>query len=114
MIEGLFNQMAQEAPAAFATVGTVLFGGEAPEPKWIRSVLEQQPPQRLLHVYGCAENSTWATCCLIEEVGADAATVPIGRPLCHTQCYVLDRYGHRAPIGAVGQLHLSGPGLARG
>src|SRR5262249_51883565 len=44
----LFNQLAREVPGAFSMSKTVMFGGEAVDPKWVAAVLESEPPQRLL------------------------------------------------------------------
>ncbi|MGN5376790.1 AMP-binding protein [Streptomyces lasalocidi] len=47
-----FNLIARERPAAFAPLRTVLFGGEACDPRRVREVLAAGAPERLLHVYG--------------------------------------------------------------
>ncbi|MDF5723198.1 MAG: amino acid adenylation domain-containing protein [Rhizonema sp. PD37] len=41
-------------------------------------------------------------------------SIPIGRPLPNTEVYILDQIGNLTPIGVVGELHIGGPGLARG
>jgi amino acid adenylation domain-containing protein len=110
----LFNQIAIAAPRAFSTVRCLLFGGEAVEPRWVRKVLEEGPPRRLLHVYGPTESTTYATWHEVGSVDADATTVPIGGPLSNTQVYVLDRNLEPAPAGVPGELFIGGDGLARG
>ncbi|WP_394836401.1 amino acid adenylation domain-containing protein [Pendulispora rubella] len=42
------------------------------------------------------------------------ASVPIGRPLCGDESYVLDEKLEPAAVGTVGELYLGGAGLARG
>ena len=110
----LFNQLVQTDAAVFAPVGTVLFGGEAVDPRWVRAVLENGPPERLLHVYGPTEVTTFSTWQLVTKVADDATTVPIGRPIANTQAYVLDESLQLTPVGVNGELYLGGDGLARG
>jgi amino acid adenylation domain-containing protein len=110
----LFNQIAGAEPRAFAPLRALLFGGEAVEPRWVRRVLEEGPPRRLLHVYGPTESTTYATWHEVEEVPLDATTVPIGGPLSNTQLYVLDAAFEPVPVGVPGELYIGGEGLARG
>lgn len=109
----LFNQIASEVPGVFSSVRTVLFGGEAVDPKWVKEVLGNGPPKRLLHVYGPTENTTFSTWYLVENVPSDATTVPIGRAISNTQLYVLDANLQLVPVGIPGELYISGDGLAR-
>ncbi|HEY5812232.1 MAG TPA: amino acid adenylation domain-containing protein, partial [Terrimicrobiaceae bacterium] len=110
----LFNELAAWKASIFQNLKHVLFGGEAVNPSWVEHVLISNPPQRLLHVYGPTECTTFATFYLIREVAKDATTIPIGRPISNTTAYVLDRFRNPVPIGVPGELYLGGPGLARG
>src|SRR6185369_12954442 len=110
----LFNQMAREFPAAFRGLRHLLFGGEAVEPKWVREVLEQGRPQRLLHVYGPTETTTFASWEEVTSVDEQAHSVPIGGPLTNVQIYVLDEELRPVPVGVPGGLYIGGCGLARG
>ena len=109
----LFNLIAKAEPAAFRSLRNLLFGGEACDPACVRAVQENGAPQRLLHVYGPTESTTFATWHLVEAVPPDAATVPIGRPLANTTVYVLDQQLNPVPIGVTGELFIGGDGLAR-
>jgi amino acid adenylation domain-containing protein len=110
----LFNQVAREAPGAFEGLRGLMFGGEAVDPGSVRKVLQNNPPERLLHVYGPTESTTFASWYRVEEVPADAVTVPIGRPLANTRLYVLDKHLNPVPVGVPGELYIGGDGLARG
>ena len=44
----------------------------------------------------------------------ESANIPIGRPSAANEIYILDKYNHPQPIGAAGELCVSGEGLARG
>ncbi len=110
----LFDQVARQAPQAFASLRVVLFGGEAVDPGYVREVLRGGPPAELLHVYGPTENTTFSTWERVHAVDEDATTVPIGRPIANTRAYVLDERMRPVPLGIVGELYLAGDGLARG
>jgi amino acid adenylation domain-containing protein len=110
----LFNQIAAEAPRAFRLLKHLLFGGEAVDPNSVRTILREGPPERLLHVYGPTENTTFSSWHLVEEVPEGATTIPIGRPISNTELYVLDPNLEPLPAGVAGELHVGGDGLARG
>lgn len=110
----LFNQLGREVPGVFSTLKTVLFGGEAVDPKWVRAVLESDPPERLLHVYGPTENTTFSSWFEVTEVAEDAVTVPIGRPIANGEMYILDSGLQPVPVGVTGEIYVGGDGLASG
>ena len=111
----LFNTVIDEAPQTLAGVDEVLTGGEALSPAHVRRAYEQLPGVSLVNGYGPTECTTFACCYRIPRAPDPAAmTVPIGHPIANTEAYVLDRHGRLAPIGVGGELHLGGPGLARG
>jgi amino acid adenylation domain-containing protein len=110
----LFNQLASTVPQAFKNLRYLLFGGEAVDPRWVKEILEKAPPQRLLHVYGPTESTTFSSWYLVQDVPADAKIIPIGCPISNTQIYILDRHLQPVPIGVPGELYIGGDGLAKG
>jgi microcystin synthetase protein McyA len=110
----LFNQIVNVVPSAFNTLKQLMFGGEAVDVQAVKAVFKNQPPQRLLHVYGPTENTTFSTWYLVSDVLEEAKTIPIGRPIANTQVYILDPHMQPVPIGVAGELHIGGDGLARG
>ncbi|HEY9659034.1 MAG TPA: amino acid adenylation domain-containing protein, partial [Allocoleopsis sp.] len=110
----LFNLLAREVPSAFHVLKHVLFGGEAVDIRWVREVLNHGSPQRLLHVYGPTESTTFTSWYLVQEIAENATTIPIGCPVSNTDCYLLDETLHPVPIGSPGELYIGGIGLARG
>jgi amino acid adenylation domain-containing protein len=69
-------------------------------------------PFQVVNNYGPSEYCVVSTSCALG--GQDGAIPPIGRPIANTRVYVLDRRGNPVPIGATGELHVGGPGLALG
>ncbi|HJR06705.1 MAG TPA: amino acid adenylation domain-containing protein, partial [Pyrinomonadaceae bacterium] len=110
----LFNLLAREAPDSFGSLKHLLFGGEAVDAVHVREIIERAPPERLLHVYGPTESTTFASWFLVQSVAAGAWTIPIGRPLSNTQIYILDKNLRPVPVGVAGELCIGGEGLAHG
>ncbi|AUX38591.1 MULTISPECIES: non-ribosomal peptide synthetase [Sorangium] len=109
----LFDMIATEGPEAFGALRSLLFGGEQVHPESVRRVLERGAPERLIHVYGPTECTTFSTWQLVHVVASDAATIPIGRPIANTRAYVLDAQFRPVPPGVVGELYIGGDGVAR-
>ena len=110
----LLNHLALEVPGAFRNVRQLLFGGEVVQPKWVEQLLRSGPPQRLLHVYGPTEATTFSSWYQVETVEPNATTLPIGRPVANTLIYILDQHLEPVPIGMPGELYIGGDALARG
>ncbi|HEY0602659.1 MAG TPA: amino acid adenylation domain-containing protein, partial [Herpetosiphonaceae bacterium] len=70
------------------------------------------PTARVYNLYGPSEDTTYSTGTLVPSDDRSAPT--IGRPIDHTQAYILDAQLQPVPIGVVGELYLGGAGLARG
>jgi amino acid adenylation domain-containing protein/FkbM family methyltransferase len=70
----------------------------------------------LVNMYGVAEATVFVSS---QEVLSDGSTsagglTPIGRPVADLSVYILDNRGEPVPIGVQGELHVGGPGVARG
>ncbi len=65
----------------------------------------------MYNCYGPAECTVDAVWCRLDEQGPHPV---IGRPGHNVRAYVLDRHGHLAPPGVVGELHLGGAQVSRG
>ncbi|WP_433325333.1 non-ribosomal peptide synthase/polyketide synthase [Spirillospora sp. CA-294931] len=69
------------------------------------------PGRRMFNSYGPAETTVDAT---LWQCDPTAAEVAIGTPVANTRVFVLDGRLEPAPVGVVGELYVTGPGLARG
>jgi len=110
----LFNHLAQEVPGVFSGIREVLFGGEAVDASVVRHVLQEGAPERLLHVYGPTECTTFSTWHWVRQLDEQSSTVPIGQPLANGSSYVLDEQQELVPVGVAGELYLGGAGVSRG
>ncbi len=110
----LFNQYADTFPDIYRTLRYLLVGGEAADAHSMRKVLSAQFYGRLLNVYGPTETTTFATWYPTERLSAEAASVPIGKPIANTCLYIVDPQFRSVPIGFTGELHIGGPGVAHG
>ncbi|MBG0832646.1 amino acid adenylation domain-containing protein [Planomonospora sp. ID67723] len=70
------------------------------------------PDTRVLNVYGVTEATVGST--LWEGEAAGSAWLPIGAGLPGVTARVLDGSLRPAPVGTAGEIHLSGPTIARG
>ena len=103
-------------PAGVLPRRRLVLGGEACPWSLVEKIRTLSPDCMVLNHYGPTEATIGAITNRLS--GEDAApmsdTVPLGRPLANVQAYVLDRQLRPAPIGAPGELHIGGAGLARG
>jgi amino acid adenylation domain-containing protein len=100
---------AEAAGAGLPDLRTLIVGGDA-----CPAELAQRwaPGRRMINSYGPTESTVVAT--WSGPLTPAPTAPPIGRPIWNTRCYVLDQQLRPAPPGIPGQLHITGPGLARG
>jgi len=110
----LFDAVAREVPAAFASCRTVMFGGEAADARRVDAVLRAGAPGRLVHVYGPTETTTFATFHDVRDVDERATTVPIGRAIARAEAFVLRDDGEPCAPGEPGEIAIGGRGVALG
>ncbi|CAI2514219.1 Tyrocidine synthase III [Serratia ficaria] len=109
----LFNQYVQSIAATLAQLKYLISGGEKEDPGAYARLLQERGPVRLIHAYGPTETTTFATTAQIEHAEG-CVRLPIGKPVGNTRAYLLDGRGRPVPIGAVGELHIGGVGVALG
>ncbi|RCV51312.1 amino acid adenylation domain-containing protein [Marinitenerispora sediminis] len=110
----VFHHVARTRPGAFDRLRFVSAGGEAMDPDLARAVLAACPGTDLVNFYGPTENTVVSTLHFVRGLPADARTVPIGRPLANSTCFVLRPDGSPAGVGEPGELLVGGDGLALG
>ncbi|MCW3467113.1 non-ribosomal peptide synthase/polyketide synthase [Chitinophaga nivalis] len=108
-----FNQLINTDITVFERLTYVFTGGEKVSAEHMVRLRAAYPALHLLHMYGPAENTTYAL--YYPVTGTDyPVTVPIGRPLSNRGAYVVDKHLQHVPIGVPGEILVSGDGLAKG
>ncbi|KAL7780532.1 hypothetical protein CFE70_010556 [Pyrenophora teres f. teres 0-1] len=113
MAPSLFRTYALQSPGIFAALDMLYVGGEAVYPHDLVAASECLGG-RLVNAYGPTENTVASTSFLVSKEEAYANGVPIGRALSNSGAYVMDSGLRLVPLGVVGELVVTGDGLARG
>ncbi|MBN1779742.1 amino acid adenylation domain-containing protein [bacterium] len=71
-------------------------------------------PFRFYNLYGPTEDTVFTTWCEIRSGSSKGKLPPIGRPIANHAVYIVDSEMNLQPVGATGELCISGCGLARG
>jgi amino acid adenylation domain-containing protein len=69
---------------------------------------------RWINTYGPTETSVIATSYEPPSAGTLLSPLPIGRPIGNVKIHLLDRNLQPVPVGIPGEVHIGGPGVARG
>ncbi|WP_093492093.1 amino acid adenylation domain-containing protein [Streptomyces sp. 2112.3] len=111
----LFNLFTEIDLDCFQGLRSLHIGGERLSTAHVDRFLAAHPGVRLVNGYGPVESCVFATVHPVTAQDCRAERgVPIGRPVPGTAVHVLDENGRECPPGAVGELCVSGAGLAHG
>lgn len=111
----VFNAIVDEDPGALASLEQILVGGEKLSVSHIRRAWDHLPGVQLTNAYGPTEATVFAcSYCISKKPDAADTSIPIGTPISNTRAYILDGNMTPVSVGATGELHLGGPGVARG
>ena len=111
----LVHELSESGAALPDSLRLVIVGGEkaqVPVLEAWRKVAGNRV--RWINTYGPTEASVIATSYEPSSSGLLPSPLPIGRPVSNARIYILDETLQPVPIGESGELHIGGPGLARG
>ncbi len=112
LVPSLYQVLLDEIASTGATLRVVTVAGEATTTDLVDRHHALLPGVRLINEYGPTENSVGSTA--FDHAPDAGPGCPIGRPVSNTVISVLDPAGRTLPPGFVGEIRLSGPGLADG
>ncbi len=95
-----------------ASLQRIVCSGEALPVDAQQQVFAKLPQANLYNLYGPTEAAIDVTHWTCVDEGKDA--VPIGKPIANLGCHILDGTLEPVPVGVLGELYLTGKGLARG
>lgn len=111
----LFNALVEAELSNLKRLKYVLFGGEQVSVQHVRDFKKLYPEVNLVHVYGPTENTVFSTAYPVKNIPAkDQITVPIGKAIKGSTCYILGESKEILPVGAVGEIYVGGAGVGRG
>lgn len=110
---GLFHLMVDHQLDALGGLRQLLAGGDVLSVPHVDRLLAAHPHIRLINGYGPTENTTFS-CCHTIVAEREPGPIPIGRPIRHSEALILDDARQPVPAGEIGELYVSGQGLALG
>lgn len=110
---GLFNIFADHADEPMPSLRHVIFGGEVASAPHVKRFVAAHPGCLLTNVYGPTEAACIATTFTVPRE-FDGAELPIGKPIAHTEVFLLDEDLQVVSPGVEGQIAIAGDGLALG
>jgi amino acid adenylation domain-containing protein len=93
---------------SFEAITVLNLAGE-PIPAMVKKKL-RNGGREIRNLYGPSEDTTYSTCLRVDQDERDS----IGKPISNTCVYILNEQNGLLPLGEVGEICISGSGLARG
>ena len=109
----LLKQRLEEKSSMISKLDVLFCGGDKLQPQDAQKA-KQLIKGTLYNVYGPTENTTFSALYTVKGGELNANGVPIGRTVSHSNAYVMDPQQQVVPNGVMGELVVTGDGLARG
>ncbi|KAI0399423.1 hypothetical protein F4802DRAFT_612185 [Xylaria palmicola] len=110
----LLKQYLSQCPNIVRGLRLLIVGGDRLDPNDIRKAQSYIENGKILNGYGPTENTSFSTIYCIQDGESFTNGVPIGQAFDNSGAYVMDHLQRLVPIGIIGELVVSGDGLARG
>ena len=111
----LVHELSESGASLAESVRLVIVGGEKAQIPVLEAWQKVAGSRvRWINTYGPTETSVIATAYEPQASNPLPSPLPIGRPISNTKIYILDSHLQPVPVGEAGEIHIGGPGLARG
>ncbi|MDT7722639.1 MAG: mycobactin phenyloxazoline synthetase, partial [Mycobacterium sp.] len=107
-------EVTKNSAGCLSSLRVVPTGGDWVRPELARLLRSQAPQLRFAGLGGATETAVHATICESAELPADWTALPYGTPLPNNACRVVNDMGGDCPDWVVGELWVSGRGIAQG
>ena len=113
LASALFPLMVEQELESLAGLRQLVIGGDIPSPAHAERFLKKYPKACLVNAYGPTENSVITATHQIKLEGPMPTRISIGRPIRKTGVLILNENLEPVPEGEVGEIVITGEGLAR-
>jgi amino acid adenylation domain-containing protein len=111
----LVHELAETGGSLPESLRLVIVGGEKAQIQALETWRKVAGDRvRWINTYGPTETSVIASSYEPPASGPLPSLLPIGRPISNVKIHILDRNLQPVPVGIPGEVHIGGPGVARG
>ncbi|KAJ4245898.1 Nonribosomal peptide synthetase 30 [Fusarium falciforme] len=113
----LLKQILRVNPTTLGTLDLLCVGGDRLDPAdCVKAYKHIAQGAKVLNLYGPTENSVVSTvfCYEGQDEGFATGTAPIGEPISNSGALVMDSQQRLVPLGVMGEIVVTGDGVARG
>ncbi|KAL6855594.1 NRPS [Amphichorda felina] len=110
----LLKEYLSKCPTAIGALDTIYIGGDRLDPQDMFEARGLMQGGKVINGYGPTENTTFSTFYRVPDGDECVNGVAIGQALTNSGAYVMDLRQRLVPAGVVGELVVTGDGLARG
>ncbi|KAJ4326740.1 Nonribosomal peptide synthetase 30 [Fusarium piperis] len=113
----LLKQILRVNPTTLGTLDLLCVGGDRLDPAdCVKAYKYSAQGAKVLNLYGPTENSVVSTvfCYEGQDEGFAIGTAPIGEPISNSGALVMDSQQRLVPLGVMGEIVVTGDGVARG
>ena len=114
LTSALFHLHALQDATIFSSLKALMTGGEAIDLGAVKALRAAAPNTDLTNLYGPTENGTVSSYHRITDHDIEKGIIPIGKALNQSQITLVTPYGQVCPEGLIGEVVVSGLGLAKG